>query len=710
MASIFRPSRASPEASETRESLDELCATATNAHVAGQCEAATRLYGVILRKSPQHPAANYGLGMLLVQSRQAARALAPLLAAIEAQPEIPDYWLGYLEALLLCGRTQEATATLEFGRRHGLAGAAVEHLAGRLLTLETAMLDEEHALLALMAGRDLAGAASLARRLTLMYPEHGSFWKIHGALLSTAGHQEDALAALRTAARLSPDDAEAHLNLGTALARSRQFADAQAHLSRARELKPDEPAAHYRLAMNDELQGRYPEALASLRRGRAIAAARPGQDPDDAVSFSQMLFLMSHDPAVDAERLFTEHRRYGDHFEAALRASWPRHRNRRSPHRVLKVGFVSGELYSHSVATFLEPIIERLRNRPSLELHAYCNNEHDDDVSRRLRGHFRRWTGIRPLADADIAARIEADGIDVLVDLAGHAGDTRLAVFAHKPAPIQVSWLGYPGTTGLTAMDYYLADRRWLPPGRFSGLFTEKLAYLPDRWAFRVTSELPAIGPLPALATGCLTFGSFHRLGKIDAASVAAWSRLLLAVPDARLLLAGMPQSELVAGLAARFAAHGIAPARLSVRGRCSTAEYLEIHNEVDIALDTLAYAGATTTMHSLAMGVPTLTIAGETAQSRAGAGILGNVGLDEFVASGVPDFVAKGASWAARLADLATLRGALRERLQGAPAGRCDDMAAHVETALRHMWQRWCRGLAPESFETASLAATGDA
>jgi predicted O-linked N-acetylglucosamine transferase (SPINDLY family) len=709
MASNIRRSGASPEPIAGPELLDELCARATNAHVAGHFEAAIGLYGEILAAAPAQATANYGLGMLHVQSQQAARALQPLLAAIEADPEVPDYWLGYLEALILCGRTQEASATLELSRRHGLAGAAVDDLARRLATVCAAMRDEEHALLALVAGRDLGAAASLARRLTEKYPDHGSFWKIHGSLLSAAGHQEEALAALRAAARLSPDDPEAHLNLGTALARSRQFAQAQAHLSKALELAPTLPAAHYRLAMNAELQGRYPEALASLRRGRDVASRSSGGDTDDAVSFSQLLFLMSHDPEVDAARLFAEHRRYGEHFEAALRPSWPRHRVERSPNRTLKVGFVSGELYAHSVATFLAPVLERLHDRPSLELHAYCNNDVCDDVTRRLQGFFRRWTGIRQLADADVAARIEADGIDVLVDLAGHAGDTRLAVFARRPAPVQVSWLGYPGTTGLTAMDYYLADRRWLPPGRFDGLFTEKLVNLPNRWAFRLEPGLPPVQRPPALATGRLTFGSFHRLGKIDAVSVSAWSQLLLALPSARLLLAGMPAAPLVQGLLESFAAHGIGADRLSIRARCSAAAYLEMHGEVDIALDTLAYSGGTTTMHSLSMGVPTLTIAGASAQSRAGAGILGNLGLDDFIASGVPDFVAKGASWATRVEELATLRSALRERLQGAPTGRCDDIAAHVERAFRHMWRRWCRGLAPEAFETASLGGAGE-
>jgi predicted O-linked N-acetylglucosamine transferase (SPINDLY family) len=648
--------------------------------------------------------------MLLVQARAPTRALAPLLAALEAEPQVPDYWLGYLEALSLCGRTQEANATLQLGRRHGLAGAAAADVARRLAAADAVVRNEEDTLSALVAARDFAGAADLVQRLTATHPDHGAFWKIQGALLSAAGRQAEALAALRTAARLLPEDRELCLNLGTVLTECGEFAAAHGCLMQALRLDPNDPAAHYRLARTYEAMGRYPQARASLRTGRAAAAGRtaagrPGADSDDAVSFSQLLFLTSHDPEVDAERLFREHRRYGEHFEAPLRSGWPRHRNERNARRTLKVGFVSGELYAHSVATFLAPVVERLRESPTLELHAYCNNAVCDDVTRDLQACFRHWTGIRHESDAAVAARIAADGIDVLVDLAGHAGDTRLAVFAHKPAPVQVSWLGYPGTTGLTAMDYYLADRRWLPPGRFDGLFTEKLVYLPDRWAFRLESGLPPVGPPPSLAAGHLTFGSFHRLGKIDATSVGAWSHLLRALPNARLLLAGLPAVELAHDLVAQFAAQGVDADRLTLRVRSPAAAYLELHAAVDIALDTLAYSGATTTMHSLAMGVPTLTLAGNSAQSRAGAGILGGLGLDDFVAADVPEFVAKGVAWAGRRDDLASLRATLRERLRDAPAGRCEDIADHIEGALRHMWQRWCAGLSPASFDATAEA-----
>src|ERR1700692_682563 len=201
----------------------------------------------------------------------------------------------------------------------------------------------------------------------------------------------------------------------------------------------------------------------------------------------------------------------------------------------------SGDFCDHSVAGFIEPVLAVLRNYESIELHGYYNKDSEDHVTRRLRGHFDHWRPVLSLPNEQLADQIKDDGIDVLFDLSGHTFRNRLAAFALKPAPIQVSWLGYPGTSGLGAMDYYLADRHWLAPGEFDRQFTEKLVYLPDRWAFQPHASAPAVNALPVLETGQLTFGSFNRMGKINASTIALWSALLRALPAARMLLGGMP-------------------------------------------------------------------------------------------------------------------------------------------------------------------------
>jgi predicted O-linked N-acetylglucosamine transferase (SPINDLY family) len=337
-----------------------------------------------------------------------------------------------------------------------------------------------------------------------------------------------------------------------------------------------------------------------------------------------------------------------------------------------------------------------------LELHAYYNYGDEDTVTARLHQHFKHWHGVATLSDVDLTRRIRNDRIDILVDLSGHTAENRMRTFARKPAPIQVSWLGYPGTTGLLALDYYLADPLWLPPGKFDDLFTEKLAYLPDRWVFERHPGAPTVNPLPALESGALTFGSFHRMGKINAFSLQLWSQLLRALPQTTLLIAGISLDAQGDALTERFAACGVAADRLRFHRRCGVGDYLALHHRVDVALDTQPYAGATTTMHSLTMGVPTLTIAGATSMGRACAGILEHMGLDKFIATNPADFVAKGIYWANHLAELAAVRAGLRDRQQQSPGGKPELIAAHLEVAFRHMWRRWCAGLAPESFHSS--------
>jgi predicted O-linked N-acetylglucosamine transferase (SPINDLY family) len=266
-----------------------------------------------------------------------------------------------------------------------------------------------------------------------------------------------------------------------------------------------------------------------------------------------------------------------------------------------------------------------------------------------------------------------------------------------------LSWLGYPGTTGLTAVDYYLADKHWLPPGRFDDVFTEKLAYLPDRWAFEPYHLTPPVNPLPALESGRLTFGSFHRLGKINSGTMDLWARLLLAVPQSTLLIAGIPLDGREQTLSGEFANRGVDPQRLAFHGRSPMDIYLALHHRVDIGLDTQPYAGATTTMYSLTMGVPTLTVAGATPAARGCAGILGQLGLAEFIGADADGFVEKGRHWAERLPELAQLRMGIRARMSRSPGGQPALIAAHFEAALRHMWRRWCAGLPPESFATGA-------
>jgi protein O-GlcNAc transferase len=366
---------------------------------------------------------------------------------------------------------------------------------------------------------------------------------------------------------------------------------------------------------------------------------------------------------------------------------------------------VSGDLFTHPVATFIEPVLEAMDARDGLKLTAYYNHVVGDATTGRLRGCFERWRPIVALSDTQLEQQIIDDGIDILIDLSGHTSRNRLRAFARKPAPVQASWIGYPGTTGLMAMDYYLADKYWLPPGRFERQFAEKLVYLPANVPFRPHASAPAVNPLPALASGAVTFGSFNRLGKINAATIRAWSELLRAVPASALLVGGLPAESQRERLIEQFASHDIAPERLKLHPRGSMDAYLALHHHVDICLDTFPYTGGTTTNHALWMGVPTLTIAGQTPPAMQGAAAAGLVGLEGFIAIDDADFVAKGIQWTTRLPALAEVRAGLRERCSKSLPYHPEIIVAGLDRALRHMWKRWCAGLPPESFDSTGTA-----
>ena len=685
--------------------LDTACAQAIDLQLAGHLDLARRLYQAILQAAPQHAAANYGVGMLEVQSRRPEESLPYLKAALQSQLDVPDYWLGYLEALKLAGRTEVARSILALGLQQGLTGPAVDDFSRRLGSrLDAERREQESTLQSLFDKHDHAGALPLARQITERFPQSGLAWKLLGALLSYHDDPQTT-AAMRTAVRLLPQDVEAQVNLGLALTKMACFEEAETCLQKALELNPTFASTHYRLAITYELQGRFADAEASLRRGITLRTGYAARE--DEQCHSNLLFLMGHNQSVEADELFAEHRRYGAHVEHSLRASWPRHANSRDPQRRLKVGFVSGDLFEHSVANFIGPILAQLKDSPDMELHVYYTNTVHDEVSKRLQGFCRHWYTIRDLSDVDLAAKIMEDGIDVLIDLSGHTRLNRLPVFARKPAPIQISWLGYPGTTGLKAMDYYLADEDWLPPSRCARMFTEQLVYLPARWAFEPHVYAPPVGPLPSLQTGHLTFGSFHRMEKISPATQSLWAHLLLALPTTKMLFVGIASERQCDALRQSFAAQGIAADRLTFHERCPMNVYLELHHRVDIALDTQPYSGATTTMHSLSMGVPTFTVPGTTSQARACAGILENLGLESFVAADAADLIDKARHWADRLSELAALRAALRTRLLHSPIGQPAHIAGHFAAALRHMWVRWCSRLPAKSFATQELTTT---
>jgi predicted O-linked N-acetylglucosamine transferase (SPINDLY family) len=364
------------------------------------------------------------------------------------------------------------------------------------------------------------------------------------------------------------------------------------------------------------------------------------------------------------------------------------------PERRLRVGYVSNDFYSHPVAYFLERVLTA-HDHSAVEVFCYANNGRTDGLTDRLRAAADHWRSITQIGDAEGAALIRQDGIDVLIDLSGHTGGNRLTLFARRAAPVQVSWLGYFGTTGVPAMDYILADHHVVPPGE-EEFFTEAVRRLPLSYhCFAPPADDVAIGPPPSQASGAITFGSFNNSIKITPAAVALWAEVLRAVPGSHLLLKSRQFADAgVCGtLSDQFAAQGIDPARLQMEGSSPRTDYLAAYNRIDIALDPLPFGGGTITAECLWMGVPVITLRGDRWTGRISTSFLSTIGLGEELVADSPDtYVSKAAALAADPARLADLRAGLRRRLENSPL--CDGPAftRALEQAYREMWRNWCR------------------
>lgn len=639
-----------------------------------------------LRCRPDFPEAYFHLGNVLAALARPVEAEAAWRQALAYRPTFPEALAVLGAALVDAERLPEA-----------------EEVLRRALQQQPDLAEANYNLASALGqqGR-LTEAESAWRRTLSIQPDFPAALVGQAIVLKQLGRLAEAEESVRRALAYQGDLAEAHNTLGAILRDEDRLSDAEASLRLALKIKPDLAGAHLNLGVTLAGLGRHREAEISCRQALALK-------PDYWLAHSNLLFCLTHSEDIDERALFAEHLSFAEKFETPLRACRIPHDNTPEPERRLQVGFVSGDLRHHAVANYVEPVLAHLAARADLTLHAYANFPLEDQVSQRLRSHLAHWHAVSGMSDADLAERIRGDRIDILLDLSGHTAHHRLLTFARKPAPLQASWMGYPATTGLQAMDYFLADRFFLPPGECDDQFTEKIIRLPAGAPFLPFADAPPVGPLPALTQGHVTFGSFNRPGKISPSVVALWAALMRAVPASRLLLAAMQPDGRRAQLTDEFARHGIAAERLDFHPRCPMRDYLALHQQVDLCLDTFPYAGGTTTLHALWMGVPTLTLGGRTAPGRSGAAILGHAGVEVFVARSAGDFVARGTHWANQLAALALLRAELRERLRQSAMGQPELVAAGMVRALRRMWRRWCQQLPSEAFEVSTQEALAE-
>ncbi|WP_193315536.1 tetratricopeptide repeat protein [Janthinobacterium aquaticum] len=689
-------------------------------HVAlNRPEPAMRSYAAALQSEPGNAMAHGGMGNVLFRLDRNAEAVLSYRKATAQPNAIAAHFHGLGRSLHATGETAEA----ENAYRQAIAmdstvAAPMLHYAdllretrrqGQAIAIyQAALLLEPKNIEALnnmgIAQEDdgqFEQALASFRKVLELAPDNPVTHNNIAAILNTMGQSKAALDSCRLAVKLGPKSASAHVNLGVCLTQMGRLDEAVKAFEKAVRFEPQNRRAHVNLSSTLAQLGRIDQAISSSRAAIKI-------NPDWEELHSNLLFYLTHSQDVDAKALFAEHMRYAAHFETPHLANWPAHSNTREPERRLRIGFVSADLYKHAVANFITPVLEHLAQSPRLEIFAYANSFHDDVVSRHLHGLVSVWRQVEKLTHAELTQLITSDAIDILIDLSGHTGFNRLPVFARKPAPLQVSWIGYPGTTGLQAMDYFLADRYYSPPGVFDSQFSEKLVRLPASAVFLPSPDAPNVNPAPAISNGYITFGSFNRASKLSLDVIERWSALLRAVPDAKMVLGGMPNHQTSDRFRAWFKREGIAANRLTFFTFTNSQDYLALHHLVDVCLDTFPYNGGTTTLHALWMGVPTLTMMGPTLPGRVGAAICHHVGLAEFIADDKEDFITKGKQIAGDIVAIADLRTELRDRLKHSAACQPAVIAAGLESAMRVIWRNWCAGYPAKAFNVAKPGNIG--
>jgi protein O-GlcNAc transferase len=665
-----------------------------------QWERLERAARTLSARHPAHPVGWKTLGLALQAQGMLPKAAEALSRAARLAPSDANTQIDLGTVLRRLERLSEAedcyrralSIRSDLPEAHGNLGAVLEalgrHAEAEACYRKALALRPDHAGLHCDLGivlhhlDRLPEAEMCYRRALALRPGLAQAHAALGVLAYEGGRFAEAEACYRRAIAIRPDYAEAHTNLGDLLRRLRRLDEAETCIRTAVAVEPDSAAAHKSLGDLLLELGRLAEAEESYRRALEI-------HPDDARARGSLLFSLNFQDRPP-ELCTEEARRYGRTLSAQISERFSTWSCTRRPER-LRVGLVSGDLREHVVGFFLEGVLAQL-DPARIELFAYPTVPKTDALTERLRPCFAAWRPLVGLSDEAAARLIHADGVHVLIDLAGHTDHHRLPVFAWKPAPVQASWLGYFATTGMAEMDWYLADEVGVPAAHRAH-FTERVWYLPEtRLCFTPPKTQGPTAPLPALQRGFVCFGSFQKLAKINDAVLRAWARILAACPGARLRVQNdsLSDTQAAAAFRERLRAQGIDPTRVELHGSMPRQDYLAAHAEVDILLDTFPFPGGTTTCEALWMGVPTMTLAGETLIARQGASLLTAAGLPDWIAKDEDDYVAKALAYAADLEGLARLRAGLRAQVAASPLFDAARFARHLEEALWGMWHEW--------------------
>jgi predicted O-linked N-acetylglucosamine transferase (SPINDLY family) len=647
--------------------LSEALAIAAAHHRDGRLEVAQDIYRRILEADPGCVDALHLAGVAADQLGQHEAAAGLLRRAIGLKPDVAALHTNLGEACRKMGRINEAIESCQ-----------------RAIQLTPDAPEAHNALgLALHARRQFDQALACYRRALELRPAFVEAENNLGNLLRDLGQLDEAVAAYQRALTERPLFPQALNNLGVAFKERGQPEQAASVLQHALTLAPEYVEAHNNLGMALRDQGRLDEALDAFHTAVQL-------DPQRPQPHSNLVYSLLFHPASDARTIHEAHAAWNQQHAEPLAVSIVKHENDRTPQRRLRVGYIAPHAGGPVVGVNLLPLFRHHDHR-QFEIYCYADVPNPDAISPEFQRLADVWRPTAGMRDEQLAAEVRADRIDILVDLTLHMGGNRLLTFARKPAPVQVTFAGYPGTTGLSAVDYRLTDAQLDPPGMDDAYYAEESIRLPHSfWCYTAPHSDPPLGELPAAERGYVTFGNLGNFCKINEEVLKLWSRVLRAVPESQLLLRapeGSPQQRVWQLLAAER----ISPERVEFVSHQPHAAYLQTYDRIDVGLDTLPYNGHSTSLDALWMGVPVVTLVGRTVVGRAGASQLTNLGLRELIAHTPERFVEIAAGLAGDLDRLAELRRTLRERMRTSPLMDAAGFAQGIEAAYRAMWRRWC-------------------
>jgi predicted O-linked N-acetylglucosamine transferase (SPINDLY family) len=709
----------------------------------GKLDAAASSFRQALALWQSYAEAHYNLGLVFQKQGLAPEAISEYRTALQLKPDYSDAWQNLGILLHEQGNFTTATSAFREAIRLRPTEPEIHYQMGNLLLDQAAMLDaaaayrqairlrpdyaEAHYNLGIaLHGQGQFEAAKAAYRTALQIkPDHVAAQGNLGKALLDEGDLDAAIAAFQATLQIQPDHADTHYNLGNALLRKEQrVAAAQAYQAAIR-CNPshldawvnlgnlfqesdqlDEAIAAYQHALaahpncanalynlGTAFKGcaRLEEALAVYRRALAL-------EPQNAGYHSNLVYHLLFHPAFGPEDVRQELARWNQRHAAPLRSAIRPLANSPDPSRRLKIGYVSTDFRDHVIGRNLLPLF-RHHDRSQFEIVCYASVPFPDAITREFRQRSDLWRDTVRMSDEALAEQIRQDGIDILVELGLHMAHNRLLVFARRPAPVQVTFAGYPGSTGLETIRYRLTDPFLDPPGRSDTFHSEESIRLPATfWCFDPLEEIVEVNDLPALREGCVTFGCLNNFAKINDPLVALWTRIMGEVPGSRLRLLA-PRGRCREAFLGVLETRGIHPSRVEFVTKAPRSQYLTWYHGIDLVLDTFPYNGHTTSLDALWMGVPVVSLAGEHPVSRAGLSQMSNLGLPELVTSSPDEYVRIAVQLARDIPRLAELRRTLRSRMRASPLMDAPSFTRNIESAYRRMWQDWCDSQRRSSF-----------